>query len=340
MNPLKYAWITVNRQCNLRCSWCYAKSTNFPASSDMPLSLAKDLIDFIDQLNIQNISLTGGEPTCHKQIAQMVHYIRQKNRNAILITNGVLLSDNPFFDSLVSQGLSSVNLSMKGTSEETYIENTGVRAYASVRKAIRHISKSGVRLLVSMVLSARNIDRYLEAIKDAAENGATEFHFSFEHDFSILDENPKPYDIQNIDKLIHGFQNSYQELSAVTNGRFTLHQSLPLCLWDDSFLETLKKNRQITTSCQLLERSGVVFDTDGSLIPCNLMHQVPIAKYGRDFSDKNSFLSFWNSPKISNIYHKLCAYPGKKCHSCKDNARCKGGCLSNWFHFSYDEFIH
>lgn len=340
MNPLKYAWITVNRQCNLRCKWCYAKSADFKTSSDMPLSLAKELIDLASQLNIQNISVTGGEPTCHKDIAQIIQYIRQKNLTPILITNGVLFSDKSFLDSLVSQGLSSVNLSIKGCSEEDYMKNTGVKAYASTLEAIRHISKSSVRLLVSIVLNSDNIGRYLNAIKDAVENGAEEFHFSFEHDFSMLDGNPKPYDIRSIHKLIKGFQESYPELSVITNGRFNLHQSLPLCLWDESFIQILKKNGQITTSCQLLERSGLVFDTDGSLIPCNLMHQVPIGKFGQDFSDKNSFLSFWNSQEVSNVYRKLCTYPGKKCHTCNENIHCGGGCLSNWFQFSYDELIY
>lgn len=34
-------WLTVNRFCNFRCPWCYAKSTKYNKNGDMPLELAK-----------------------------------------------------------------------------------------------------------------------------------------------------------------------------------------------------------------------------------------------------------------------------------------------------------
>ena len=36
-------WLTVNRQCNLKCKWCYAQQMD--ESNNMDLSMAKKLID-------------------------------------------------------------------------------------------------------------------------------------------------------------------------------------------------------------------------------------------------------------------------------------------------------
>ena len=340
MNKLKNAWITINRQCNLRCKWCYAESTEFKKTSDMSFALAKNVIDLIAELKIEILSLTGGEPTCHTQIEEIIRYANSKKMNVTLVTNGLALSDKHFLESLISQGLTGVNLSIKGYSNKDYQKNTGVKAYDSVLKAINNVSVSNVDHIVSIVLSNENIDNYLYAVKDAVSNGAKAFYFSFEHDFSVLDGKDKTYDIRTVFDLINGFKNSYKELDSITNGRFILHQSLPICIWDKNFINVLNERNQIVTSCQLLERSGVIFDSDGSLIPCNFMYQVSLAKYGQDFFDRDSFLAFWNSPKVVNIYNQFCNHVGEKCYDCREARYCGGGCLSNWYNFNYTELMN
>lgn len=339
MDKLKNAWITLNRQCNLRCKWCYAQGTEFQDSRDMSLALSTKIIDLITELDIKNIAFTGGEPTCHNDIAENIKYAASKGLNVCLITNGVALSEQHFLESLVEQGLSSVNLSLKGHSKEAYINNTGVDVYRTVLRAINNISHTSIQQVVSMVLNSHNIETYLCGIKEAVDNGAKEFHFSFEHDFSILDGNKRTHNVNDIYKLINSFTDSYDRLNAITKGHFTLHQSLPLCIWNEDFIDTLCASNQIITSCQLLERSGLVFDTDGALIPCNLMHQVPIAKYGQEFFNKDSFISFWDSRKTVEIYRQLCRHADQKCSLCKKRVYCGGGCLSNWFNFHFDELI-
>ena len=305
----------------------------------MPVSLAKKLIDLIAQTGIKNVALTGGEPTCYEGIGELIHYVSAGGLNAVLITNGVALSDRDSWEFLRSQGLTSVNLSLKGCSEEDYRKNTGVEAYGQTLQAISNVAASNINYVVSMVLSSDNIDTYLRAVKDAVDWGGKEFHFSFEHDFSVLDGNEKSYDIRKVFQLIDGFQNSYEGLWEITKGHFQLHQSLPICIWDKKLIQKLSENNQIITSCQLLERSGLVFDTDGSLIPCNLMHQVPIGKYGEDFQDIESFTAFWNAPETKEMYQGICNYPGKECLHCAEKHHCGGGCVSNWYHYSYAELM-
>lgn len=305
----------------------------------MSLAMAEDIVDFIARIGIKNVALTGGEPTCHDQIREIIHYVHMQGLNAILITNGIALSNSSLWESLISHGLSGINLSLKGCSEEDYMNNTGVEAYGQTLQAIRNVAAADIDYVISMVLSSDNIDTYLDAVKDAVDCGAKKFHFSFEHDFSALDGNKKSYDIKNMFRLIDGFQNSYEKLSAITKGHFQVHQSFPICIFDKNLTRTLSENNQIITSCQLLERSGLVFDTDGSLIPCNLMHQVPLAKFGEDFYDKDSFFAFWNSPKTETMYQGICNYPGKECIYCEEKAHCGGGCVSNWYHYNYAELM-
>jgi len=257
-----------------------------------------------------------------------------------LITNGLLLSNKEYLDVLMSAGLYGVNLSMKGWSPKSYFENTGIDAYEKTCAAIKNISESQLESMISFVISYENVDFYLDAIIDACENGARYFYLSFEHDFSILDGNYFPSDFDKIFYMIDRFMESYHKLQHITNGNFLLHQSYPLCIWDKEFIKTLFMNRQISTTCQLLERSGLIFDTDGSLIPCNSMYQTPIAKYGVDFICKHDFELFWNSDKISEIYRRFSCLPSNDCDTCMDKSYCGGGCIANWFYYNQNQMMN
>ena len=58
-------WITVNRSCNLRCKWCYAKSSEYDLDNSMDFTLFKKLVDIATDLKVKNFLLIGGEPTIH-----------------------------------------------------------------------------------------------------------------------------------------------------------------------------------------------------------------------------------------------------------------------------------
>ena len=48
-------WLTLNRACNLRCTWCYAAGTEFDAQRNMDPNLAHELIDVIGVLGAKSI---------------------------------------------------------------------------------------------------------------------------------------------------------------------------------------------------------------------------------------------------------------------------------------------
>lgn len=51
-------WLTVNRQCNLKCKWCYAQQMD--ESNNMDLSMAKKLIDISVELELKILNLLEG----------------------------------------------------------------------------------------------------------------------------------------------------------------------------------------------------------------------------------------------------------------------------------------
>ena len=336
----KSAWLTLNRACNLRCMWCYAQSTGYNSFDKMPLERAFKIIDIISEMNIKHISLIGGEPTIYSDLIEVIQYANKKGISCGLITNGLMLHDNNFLLKLLEAGVNSIGFSLKGYSHDDYIKVTGIDGYKNSLIAIANMVNSGIQYSVSMVLGSENIKTFLKGVRDAKDRGASNFYFSFEFDFSSLEKKTKEFDFENkVFRVIDGFYEIYEELCRITEGNFVLHQTFPLCIWDDSFLNILKARQQIHTSCQLLQGSGLIFNTNGDLLPCNALHNYPIGKFGVDFTTSYDLKKFINSNTTCEFYKHLSSVPSEKCFKCDKWEFCGGGCLSNWFHYDLDTLI-
>lgn len=333
-------WLTVNRQCNLRCSWCYARHTNFSMQDDMPLEKAFSLIDMASDLHITHISLIGGEPTLYNNLIDIIKYAKKKNINCGLITNGIKLSDKEYLSNLKQAGLSSVGVSLKGYSAESFKQLTGSDKYALSIKAIENLSNNEIPFTVSMVIDHKNYSSFLKGISDAKQAGASLFYLSFEFDFSLRDfDFADDYDFSIIFKMIDTFINKYDELCKITDDKFILHQTFPLCIWDAHIIKKMCDNHQLYTSCQLLQKSGIIFDTKGNLIPCNALYDYVLGEHGSDFVDSKSLKHFLDSDYVHDFYKEVLRAPSDICAKCDKWDVCGGGCISNWLHYDFDTLI-
>lgn len=90
--------LSLNHDCNLRCSYCYA-GRKFARA--MPLEVARAGIDLTFQRGRPQLGLFGGEPLLDMDLArQVVSYARQRERaldrqlRIHVVTNGTLLRDD------------------------------------------------------------------------------------------------------------------------------------------------------------------------------------------------------------------------------------------------------
>lgn len=336
-NKIKCCWITLNRACNLRCGFCYAQRTGYSITDNVPLVKAKNIVDFCLEIGVKQINLMGGEPTLYKDLFSLINYANDKGIKTALVTNGIALNNKEFVQQLKESGLSYIGLSLKGYNEDNFKEVTGTNGYKKVLSAISNISDAGIKFSVSMVLEKGNIPYICRAVNDAKQRGVTRFSFSFAYDFDI-NSNLNHLDLENNPFiLMEEFKKIYNDLDKATRSNFSLELSFPLCVWDKALIEEMIKKHQITSGCQLLSRSGVIFDTNLNFIPCNSMYEYPIGKFGVDFTDGNTFYTFFNSEKIKNIYDKLCSPPSVKCIDCSDYSKCGGGCVGQWLHYSLED---
>lgn len=335
----KSCWLTLNRACNLRCKWCYARNTAYKKDDDMPLSLAFQIIDLCKELKIRHITLIGGEPTIYPHLFEVIDYCHNKKISCGIVTNGLVCKDKNFVQNLKEHGINSIALSLKGEDRTTFQNITGTDGFTDTIEAIKNCLENKVNVSVSMVLTEENIDTYLNGIKTMKEIGVKSFHLSFCYEFDTSLDHNKYLSCHNPKKLIDAFVKGYKELDEVTEHNFSLQEGYPLCLWESNIVKEMNQKGQISTICQLLGKSGLIFDSQGNLIPCNAMSEIKLGKLNVDFSTAKELLNYTETEAFKKVYSKLCGLPDKECLNCRELAYCGGGCVCQWTNYDFNQLM-
>lgn len=336
----KNCWLTLNRACNLRCKWCYAKGTEYKKRDDMPLEMAYDIIDICNDLGIKSITLIGGEPTIYPHLFEVIKYARSWGINCGIVSNGLQYANKDFIKQLLEAGIKKVSISLKGENREVFRDITGVDAFNKTIEAITECKRNNMKVSVSMVLTEDNIMTYLDGIEEVVEAGADHIHLSFCYEFDINQYKDQKILINNPHKLVTNFMKGYDRLNKITKGKFELFQSFPLCIWDPADIKALEARNQISTVCQLLRQSGLVFDSNGNILPCNAMPTIKLGSIYKDFNTAKQLQTYINQPEITEVYRTLCGVPDEKCMTCNDYINCGGGCVCQWTNYSFDELMN
>ncbi len=82
--------IEVNQKCNISCRACYKDKSNY--TKDLQ-QIFQEVEIALSQRNVATITLAGGEPTLHPNLIEIIQFIRSKNIQVQMLSNGFQLSD-------------------------------------------------------------------------------------------------------------------------------------------------------------------------------------------------------------------------------------------------------
>ncbi|MFA7270295.1 MAG: radical SAM protein [Sterolibacterium sp.] len=337
VNP-RVAWMTVNRSCNFRCGWCYAKDTGYHKEKELSLKLAIDIVAMIKALRIKNITVIGGEPTLWKPLLEFNQYCKANGLQTTLVTNAAQFGIDRYWNNYRMAPNSRVGISIKGYDKNSFEDFTGVRSFDQTRQGIERAVQF-FNCGVSVVYSSLCSDKLIELAVFAASCGAKSLGISpCTPSFSggTIDTScvMSPADI--VCRLV----DDYPRLNELFKGRrLNISVKLPLCIWPREFVNLLIEREQITTTCQLQHRSGLLFDTDGTLVSCNSLFGFPLGRFGQDFHDSNSLLKFLGEERVVEFYDRITSYPSDKCKPCDMYKFCAGGCPLFYGQYSAEKAI-
>jgi MoaA/NifB/PqqE/SkfB family radical SAM enzyme len=157
--------LALNYRCNSKCSYCFIWKNQ---SENTPLEDLKRAIDQLAELGVAGISLTGGEPFLHPDLAEIVAHVRQTGRICSITTNGLLLRP-ALLRALGEAGLNSLVISLDTIDPELYERIRGV----PLSKVLRGLAyaldererRPDLAVAINCVVSRTNFDHIPELVE-------------------------------------------------------------------------------------------------------------------------------------------------------------------------------
>jgi MoaA/NifB/PqqE/SkfB family radical SAM enzyme len=156
-------WIYTNYDCNLRCSYCVAKSSPNATRRAIGLANVRRLVDEAVALGFTDVFFTGGEPFILNEIYDMLAYASARVKTTVL-TNAMILR-GPRLEKLVAIANNNliVQVSLDGGRAEDHDAYRGAGAWAKTVEGIKLLQARGFRVRLSTTETPANTS-HLEAI--------------------------------------------------------------------------------------------------------------------------------------------------------------------------------
>jgi len=155
--------IEVTWQCNLKCPVCFMSADD--QEHDPTLEEIDAMYNVIaEAVGINGaVQLTGGEPTCRKDLPEIIAMGRRKGFWGVeLNTNGlVIAARDGYLEELKAAGVTGLFLSFDGLTGDVYQATCGRDILASKLKCVQRCREAGVQVVLCMTILAGVNDNQL-----------------------------------------------------------------------------------------------------------------------------------------------------------------------------------
>lgn len=159
-----FSTLEITERCNYNCRHCFNAADSGAPSAELSFSEIERVLDELRACGVQNVKLTGGEPTLRPDFPEIVRAIREKELYLYSVnTNGAFLTEE-CLKLIRENGFSPImKISFDGIGFHDWMRG---RAHAEERtlEAIRRCIARGFCVMVQMNMNRRNLDTILPSL--------------------------------------------------------------------------------------------------------------------------------------------------------------------------------
>ena len=145
----------LNNACNANCGFCNFARDKLPKDrwEYVERQGAFDSIDILFRQGVRYLILTGGEPTLHPDLVNIIGHAARKGMKVMMVSNAGLFKPRRIQE-YSEAGLSSFVISIDAATAEAHEENRGLPGVCEkIREANREITSLGMIATASVTLS-------------------------------------------------------------------------------------------------------------------------------------------------------------------------------------------
>jgi MoaA/NifB/PqqE/SkfB family radical SAM enzyme len=163
-SPMWRCELIITDVCNFKCPYC--RGVQAECKGTLPLEQVKNVIDLWSKDGLRNIRFSGGEPTLHKDIYEIVSYAKAKNIERIAIsTNGSASREK--YQKLIDLGVSDFSISLDACCASFANKMAGTDSkFDLLIDNIKMISEQAY-VTVGIVITEENVEQTKEIVEFA-----------------------------------------------------------------------------------------------------------------------------------------------------------------------------
>ncbi len=111
--------LLITDACNLSCTYCHNEG-QFGRNNFMPIASIEALAEWLEKnsVAVQSLIISGGEPTIHPKLIEIVDLLRDCCNSLSMVTNGTRLTKS-MIDSLAAAGMKYIKFGIDAVTEAT-----------------------------------------------------------------------------------------------------------------------------------------------------------------------------------------------------------------------------
>ncbi|MDF1514858.1 MAG: radical SAM protein, partial [Anaerolineae bacterium] len=161
--PFK-ADVALTYACNNACPHCYNEVGRLQMPS-LSFELWQRVLDKLADIGVPHIILTGGEPTLHPDLNQIIHYADQLGLIVGMNTNGRILAQENIARTLADAGLNHVQITLESWDRDVHDKMVNAPgAFQQTVLGIQNAVASGLHTITNTTITRQNQDQVVNTI--------------------------------------------------------------------------------------------------------------------------------------------------------------------------------
>ena len=144
----------ITKKCNLKCRHCFENASPLENIVQLDKDILKRVFYQMEYLNVKTLKITGGEPFCHPQIHSVLELISNARFETIILTNGMLLTEDSI--NLIRSSNIKLGISLDGITSKTHDFIRGKGSFDILYDKLIHIGQIGIDLTLTFTANKVN----------------------------------------------------------------------------------------------------------------------------------------------------------------------------------------